>query len=449
MELATWDTLAQKAGAPTPRIFSASERLFGAEVAEFRFWHDAAGWCPSCAAVFMVLEEMQVPYVLSTSPLTGYLKPGETKPVEFLAIRPNGVLPVIQFARLRNTGDIDGEVVVHAFRILEALNARYPARACLPRTPARRACAESLAALAERLCYATEGGGSHADQIMDDVNVALGGGLFGHWSTNEERPWVAPLEHVRHSDDADGDEARFGGPLTAGPFLFGCRPCAVDLALLPWLSIRQARMPDGAFEARWPAAGRMLAAAREPGMCSCNSICFDKTTLRAMAWRGKPHLAPPPPTDVDALFMKAAGTAQPARRDAAARLCGNHAAIARFARTGFGMGASHRQLEGAAAGRAIEEAVDLGLRVTTAVLLSGSAEAAMRQGADQGVAAVRRTCGEGAARAAGSALVFLSWNVGVPRDLEPGPADALRAHAALVGVLLGAPSPAEVVSAAL
>lgn len=342
-ELASWASLTEAAGEPQPRTFPARERLFGAKVPEFRFWHDAAGWCPSCAAVFMVLEEMRVPYVLATGPLGGYMKPGEKKPAEFLKIRPNGIFPVIQFAGVSHGGELDGEVVSHGFRILEVLKARYPDQACLPRTSLRRRCADALGMLAEQLCYAVEGRDPRSDNILDDLDAALSGGSLGTWGDVAERPWVDALEHLRLSDDADGDATQFGGSLSSGPFLFGSKPCAVDVTMLPWISIKQARLPDGVFEAQWPAVGEMLAAARKPGMCSCYEICFDKATLRGLVGRRDPDTGPVPHKDVEECARQAASSSMLARRDAAARVCANHTATARFARNGNGMWAAHRR----------------------------------------------------------------------------------------------------------
>jgi len=446
MELASWDLLKERAGVPAPRVFPARNRLFGAKAAEFKFWHDAAGWCPSCAAVFMVLEEMKVPYVCATGPLSGYMKPGEQKPADFLKIRPNGVFPVLQYPRPGQVAQFDGEVVVHAFRILEFLKARYPDQACLPKTPVRRACADALGKLAEQLCYSTEGRQSRGEHIMDDVDAALGGGAIGNWGNEAERPWTKALENLRLQDDADGDETQFGGPLTSGPFLFGKKPCAVDLTFLPWLSQHQARLPDGAFEARWPAAGKMLAAAREPGICSCYDICYDKATLRGIGGRRLAENAPLPQVDIEALATQAASTPMSARRAAAGHICANHTAIARFARYGKGMWAAHREAMNAATdAEAAGQAMDLGMRMVSASLLFDqdadfTAAISLKGFAGQHAANIYRTCGKDASRTAGGALLFLSGNVGVPRDMEPGPADALRKHLALAAVTLGAGS---------
>ena len=46
----------------------------------------------------MLLEEMRIPYAMKTIPLTDYMKPGQTKPAEYLKLCPDGLVPAIQLA---------------------------------------------------------------------------------------------------------------------------------------------------------------------------------------------------------------------------------------------------------------------------------------------------------------------------------------------------------------
>ncbi|CAE8662733.1 unnamed protein product [Polarella glacialis] len=446
-ELPSWAALEGSAGKPSPRIFVAHERLFEAQAPLLKFWHDAAGWCPSCECVFMVLEAMRIPYVMATSPLTGYLKPGQTKPAEFLAIRPNGILPVIQLARPGVAGEPDGEPIAHAFRICEALAEHFPDEAALPRTPLRRECALLFAKLAEKLCYTVEGQQS-LPPVMDDLEVALCGGREGVAAAAEagngyERPWTRALAWRRQEsgDDGDGDDAHHGGDPAAGPFFFGRRPCAADLMLLPWLERADARLARGGYgglQARWPAAAALLAAAAEPGVCAYSEVGLDLVTLDGLYWRSNPAALAPPPPDAAVAAVEAAASAPLARCDAGARLCANHAAVARFACRGAGAGASQRDAHLHGVETACVEATDDALRIVIASLLMDPSEdsRALHGAMVERASAVLRRNGSDATRAAGGALLFLARNVGVPRDMASAAATATRTHTTLAAALL-------------
>merc|ERR1719265_1778826 len=191
------------------------ERLFGADIPKLKLWHDSAGWCPSRQTAFMVLEEMRVPYVLGGSPLNSYLKPGERKPAEFLAIRPNGVMPVIQLASPNGSIEDGGQIVTNCWRICEFLLARFPEHARMPRTPIRRTFAEALMKFPIWLS-----GASYSEYyfapVMDQLETMLRGDVIDVCFDDCNHPWVHALRQVHHNDDADGDETNFGGGICNG-----------------------------------------------------------------------------------------------------------------------------------------------------------------------------------------------------------------------------------------
>jgi len=430
-----WDALSLVAGIPEPRVFTAQQRLFGAAEPSLRFWHDAAGWCPSCEAVFMVLEEMHVPYVLETSPLAGYMRPGEVKPAALLNIRPNGILPVVEL--LDRSVDDKSRVHVHAFRIIEVLAQEFPNHARLPRTPLRRACADAFAKLAENLCYSVEQQGApevlmgHLEHALSAVDSQLDA------ADPSKAPWADAWNNMQASDDGDGDDSCFGGSIAAGPFLFGKKPCAVDLMMLPWLERLEANLLPSDLQLRWPAAARLLCAAREAGVCSYSEVGCDLQTLLAIRMRFRPEFKFPlqEPTEINQITAYAGECDQKARVDAAARICANHAKIAAFSVNGKGMGSVQRDAKVGHRPAAVSAAVDDGLCLVAALLLAHHGESVgltLQQEAYRGAHNIVVKHDRLETDAAISSLIFLSNNIGVPRDMAPAPADALRAHVRLV-----------------
>merc|ERR1712176_948798 len=117
-------------------------------------------------------------------------------------------------------------------------------------------------------------------------------------------------------DDGDGASELFGGSQD-GPFLFGQRPCAVDLILLPLLERCEANVPHPlsgnaphlALQ-QWPALARMQAAARSPGLCSYSELGSDaKTTIgiRLGVTGTRTHLPSPASFNVSEVAIAAAG----------------------------------------------------------------------------------------------------------------------------------------------
>merc|ERR1712217_700495 len=103
-------------------------------------------------------------------------------------------------------------------------------------------------------------------------------------------------------------------------------------------------------------------------------------------------------------------------------------------------------------GKIESAAVDDGLLMAIAALLfkqtAGYDTKGLIEAGSVQAAHIHTAHGVEAAKVASSALMFLSWNVGVPRDMGPASADALRACAVLSALLLQGPVVAQT-SAAL
>ena len=362
-----WSAIAAAAGAPAPRLAEEKERLFGAAKPKVVFWRDNSMWCPYCARLWLLLEALRVPYATKTIPLSRYLRPGEKKPAEYTSQVPSGVVPALQFEQADGTYGpaVDGVARLFDALLKDSTTAVPPSEALeavLPRFEmARRgyeACAGAPTRLAPDACF---------DMGVGEACATLDAALAGF-------------------DCA---------------FPRGLSPS--DCKLLPLLERLEAVLPyffgDGAFE-RLPfgRARAYLEGARAHTFFG--AIASDRTTLARTNLRyANPHFAP----DAGAARLidheGAACTAED-RRDAAARLATNHAAVAKFALRASS--SDNRPDE------TLVAAVDDALRATADSLLGGDAELP-----------------PGPPRVA-DALLALSYNVGVPRDMARGPAAAFR-----------------------
>ena len=210
---------------------------------------------------------------------------------------------------------------------------------------------------------------------------------------------------------------------TASPsyFLNGSKPNMIDLMLLPMLERVEALLlhpflqPSRLHLSTWPRIWAMLAEGRRPGVCSFGELTSDAETLLAISLREDPGRTPytegtqMDPTSLSAAVAAARGHAPAARREAAARVATN--AAARQAKAAYPQGAP------ASVDAALRWVVQSLLREETPVELESQA----RRAAD----ALRQDAAE--ALEAAAALRFLAQNVGVPRDMAPAPAAALRA----------------------
>ena len=190
-------------------------------------------------------------------------------------------------------------------------------------------------------------------------------------------------------------------------------------------------LASGPKLADWTHVYKMLSAGRHPGTCSFGELCSDPETLLAISLREDPGRTPVisvqnirsilnPQLSVLEAAQSAAQHSQEACREAAARVCAKHAAVVAFACCGRGCGRGREEARKAANDFRGSPAVDLTLRQVVASLLRCTFPSELESAARRATRGMER---EGAELAA---LRFLSQNIGVPRDMAPAPAAALR-----------------------
>ncbi|CAE7665492.1 unnamed protein product [Symbiodinium necroappetens] len=457
----SWDELASAAGSPAERIFEAKARLFGAEKPTLKFWHDAAGWCPHCMVSWVVLEEMKIPYVMDTTPLRAYLRPGEKK--------RQRLVPVIQLLdqeRSKGSSWIFQSAMRDVGRGEQAVAAESARETCGPLL-LRGLCdagrtvwdLDIEAGVARALLQAAEGQGPRAPAllfyycpVLAATENQLGACLrpMAARLNQESRGARSPPRASRSSGQKE--EAHLTSALDAldealsaseGSFLGGARPHMVDLMLLPILERVEALLlhpflASGPRLSNWASVSEMLSTGRLPGLCSFGDLCSDAETLLAISLRedpGRTSALPGtalsgtllrPPISVLEAAEAAAQHSQEACREAAARICSNHSAIVSFACCGRGCGrrtVEARKMAETYPGHNPE--VDLALRQVVESLLRAAGRDAYPSELES---AARRAARSSARASALAPLRFLSQNIGVPRDMAALPAAALRAH---------------------
>ena len=373
-----WPDLEAAAGPPPKRAADAKERLFGAREPEVVFWRDNSAWCPYCCRLWLLLETLRVPYATRTIPLSRYLKPGEKKPAAYLDQVPSGVVPALQF-RVQGPGTPFAPAVDGVARLFDALLRDRSTAA-----PADRALAAALPAfeVARRGYEACAGAPS---RLTPDACFDMGVGEA-----------CAALDAALERGGFDCS------------FPDGLSP--TDCCLLPLLERLEAVLPYffsyGALD-RLPfaRAAAYLEGARRHTFFG--EICSDATTLARTNLRyAHPRFRPDAAAaeTIDGARALDAAASDDDRRAAAAKLAANHAAVAKFALRC----ASADNVD--AADDALVAAVDDALRAAAAALLAdGPAKPPALP--DRRVA---------------DALLALSLNIGVPRDMAAKPAAALR-----------------------
>eukprot|EP00434_Breviolum_minutum_P017482 symbB.v1.2.015430.t2/scaffold1153.1/size135008/1 len=344
----SWAELKRIAGpTPTERVFEMKERLFEKKTPELKFWHDAAGWCPHCMVSWVVLEELRIPYVMDTTPLRAYLKPGEKK--------KQRMVPVIQLID-DSVQQQDGrwqfqDPMKHVGRgeeVCQMLVQRFPSHriaAFGERRPTgtewqlfkqlQRAHSAFKRTPGGKPTWGVAVGTQHIqDQLtsaLDDLERALETGATGAFLM-----LGTSMEGIR------------------GFFLNGVQPHMIDLMLLPMLERVEAlllhpnlsQLPS--FTA-WPRCAEMLEEGRRPGVCSFGELCSDAETLLAISLREDPGRTPKTSLEKTILEPKMSLTeaaeaalqhSPAARRAAAALVVAKHQAVAAFALGGRGCGRS-------------------------------------------------------------------------------------------------------------
>lgn len=439
-DASSWEELAASAGHPSPRVFEAAERLFDAEAPKLKFWHDASGWCPHCMTAWTVLEEMRIPYVMDTTPLRAYLKPGEKKPARLRKVSPKGVVPIVQFLDEGSSGRgkwVFGDPVKNVGRgeqVCEMLQKRFPLQSLLRKE-------------------------SRSQHMALFTRIQKGYRPY-KYLPNGRPTWGVNPKHTKAHEKAlvsalDGLEAELARGNSS--FLHGDRPYMIDLMLLPYLERVEALLlhpylggTSGLSLEKWPRVSKMLAAGRTPGVCSFSELSSDAETLLAISMRDDgARLAEGVADSLVASSLKtvaelsladlarlAAGHAGACRRDAAARICAKHKAVVGFACSGRGCGRGESAVKAAKAkspaSPRIAVAVDIALRAVVAALLLDEDDPEKRATLLESDAVRCAKSLRSDASCAVPALRFLSLNVGVPRDMSASSAGALRAHLKLL-----------------
>ncbi|CAE7742894.1 unnamed protein product [Symbiodinium sp. CCMP2592] len=365
---------------------------------------------------WVVLEEMKIPYVMDTTPLRAYLRPGEKK--------RQRLVPVIQLWDQERSGSGSSWVFQAAMRdvgrgeqVCAMLAERFGAKSPWPK--ARPEWLQLFSQL----------------QKAHSAYKRLPGGK-PTWGVS---PSHGPKEEEHLASALDALEEALGA--SEGSFLGAARPHMVDLMLLPILERVEALLlhpflASGPRLSNWASVSEMLSTGRRPGICSFGELCSDAETLLAISLREDPGRTSAMPLPRNAILSPAlsvleaaeaaAQHSQEACREAAARICSNHSAIVSFACCGRGCGRRTVEARKMAEGYpGHNPEVDLALRQVVESLLRASCRDAYPSELES---AARRAARSSAAALALAPLRFLSQNIGVPRDMAALPAGALRAH---------------------
>ena len=429
--VSSWSQIKASAGPPTPRLFEANERLFGASEPEVIFWRDAAGWCPFCEMTWLMLEAMAVPYRIRTVPLRRYMLDGEQKDPEYLAmVGPDGVVPGLQF---RDAGTY-GSAIQSVERIFDELRRRYPTRFPSSSVSALVCDGEKSVfgrlRVARRSYEACAGAESFASlSALDMLASALSeldamlatAEAKGGWLDGSDSPSVADLMLLPFLERT----------AAVVPYFFGLN--ALELAGVPFARaqayVDRARASHAAYAALTSDATTLArtnlryAAAGATPRYSVPSTVADETAAAVIDG-----------TDERTREEWATAATAAARCEAAARLARHPSRVAAFARRCAGLEDEDD-----------EAPVDDALRAVASLLL-GDGTATVHERARTAADELRDTHDADALADAAEALAALSVNVGVPRDMEEDAARALRSHVRIVADALDAPKAADAIA---
>ena len=448
--LQSWQYIRAAAGPLPPRLSTTEKRLFDSAAAEVIFWRDAAGWCPFCEMTWLMLERLQLPYIVRTVPLRRYMRPGEEKDPTYLAmVGPDGVVPGVQF---READGNFGAAIQSIELIFAEFERRYPERYPYGDAAVRACACEGDASIFARLRIARRSYEACAGAADGPGKAALG----------------RPLEDALR--DLDTLLATGGG----GPYLGGASEMAVaDLMLLPLLERTAAVVPyffgAGALNDTAASGGgvpfgralRYLAGVRAESL-TYRALCSDATTLARTNLRyseagAAPRYSVPLLVADETAAGEIDGTAtsvrdawaaeatDTARREAAARLSAQPAKVAAFAMRCSLPADACADTDATDSAEVASAATEDALRAVASMLVGGAISTEGRDGAptasiaataQSAADAVRHAHGADAAARGAAALEALSLNVGVPRDMGVEAARALRSHCRLVAEAL-------------
>jgi glutathione S-transferase len=415
-----------------------------------RLWHDSSAWHPFANQVWILLEEMQIPHVRATVPLEQYLKPGERMPEEFTRLGVSvPAIQVLDKVATSRTSTRNGTSQIwsaplkekSAVDIFRKLHKLFPTYALFPKMPRRKAFAEALLDQYPRLQSAAYAVMMPARARAHEMYVSAMNHFDGAWSGDPR----ANASLARFGDDGDGIADNFGGSLE-GPFLFGERPCAVDVLVLPLLERCEANIPDPRLGNApqlslkgWPALARLQAHARIPGVCAYSELGTDAHTtvgIRLAVTNAITYLPSVQSFNLHQLLTVAGHVSADARRDAASRLISNHIAVTGFACAGRGTGRSRQEIRPSPTD-AVRACTSDALQAVAHLLLSASEGVRKLETMGDMVAArIFALYDRASAEAAIGNLIFLAENTSVPRDMSTASAVAFRVYLQLMAKLL-------------
>ena len=415
---------ARAAGLGPPHA-DASTRRFGGDESSIRatFYRDAAAWCPYCQKVWLLLEELRVPYRVEKVPLNAY----GYKPTAFSRRVDGGKLPALE---------LDGELHVESEAIMDLLVATFGT--------------------------AMDGGGD------DERWKALEDDLMRDWFSLAFYPIEGErLEAAR--DALDGTLRRFDDMLgaTPGPWaLGGDAPSLWDVRLIPTMERLAASVLYWKnFEVQGTHIDAWLGAwEQRPSYRATRADAY--SLVMAIPSQNGPGYAVDDAKAASARIYGLDGAwelplgddDEGARHEAAFALVANGANVTRFAARGAsepGLPSFHAELAdpNAIPNEAYLRPVDVALRHVAHALVVGADAATdacrrdLRGAADgDGLAAGwdryddaegrpywwHEDTGESTwdppTRRLDGCLAYLRARVGVPRDMGPAAAMQLRAH---------------------
>ncbi|CAE7267450.1 PDF1A, partial [Symbiodinium microadriaticum] len=379
-------------------------------------YRDTASWCPYCHKVWLLLEEKQIPYNVKRVNMACY----GNKPPEFLALQPNGQIPVAV---------IDGEVLRSSDAIIERILRMNGASSEVDQSldPFDDAQSTNLLRLERQLFSAWLGwlcrGGGRPDfeRTLRKVEDTLSSRSSGPYFLGD-RFSLVDIMYAPFIERAVASLAYFKG--------YNIRDRAAFPAINAWFDAMESRASYRAAKSDYYTHAHDL----PPQLGGCNAEAGGKAArddIDGHAWK-LPLQADP--IEPEWSWISSAE----ARREAAERLINNHEAVARFAsraRSGPGFPPAWAELSDPNAKPAEKwiSTMDVFLRHTVDMLLAGDAAAADRDDADP----LRSASWEAAQKSMQSlkgedrndlaeCLQYLQQRVGVPRDMSLNAARRLR-----------------------
>lgn len=418
-EIAFRKELAEGRGPPNAM---ANLRVFDKDASDAQkvtLYRDSASWCPYCQKVWVLLEEKQIPYTVKRINMNCY---GD-KPKEFLALQPNGCIPVVVMGG--NVMGSSDEII----GILLKIPGSSPAvdRDLDPSDDPR---SNILFSLDRQLGGAwlgwVRGGGDSGrfTTLLQKVEDALSADTSGPYFLGD-RFSVIDIMYTPYFERAVASLAYFKG--------FNIRDRSKYPAINAWLDALETRPSIQASKSDYYTHAHDL----PPQLGGCNSETGGldaREHIDGGAWKF------PLQNDLIEPDWGWISSAK-ARRQAAERMIYNPEKIARFAARGAapqGFPPVWAELADPNAAPAVEwiPSIDLFFRHATALLLAGYAEAA-----DSGddTSPERAEAWESAQKSVASipsssrgqlaaCLEYLQRRIGVPRDMSLPAARRLRAE---------------------